>query len=133
MSNCCLETKCIQCCRETNMILTYHDIENIEKKGYDRNYFITEHDGWFMLKNKNSRCVFHNGTLCTIYHERPEGCTLYPVVYDTDDACAILDDECPQQQCFPLTKPKESQLHALVRILEKERMQRRLEEKKNKK
>jgi Fe-S-cluster containining protein len=124
MSSVCLETKCIQCCIETNMILSYRDIENIQKQGYEQKFFVTEHDGWLQLKNDKGRCVFHNGTRCTIYHQRPEGCTLYPVVYDKDNQKAILDSECPQKHCFSLSKNKSQQLDNLVCLLEKERSDR---------
>lgn len=130
MSNCCLETKCIQCCIETNMLLSYRDIENIQKMGYDRKFFVSERNGWLQLKNHQGRCVFHNGVRCTIYHQRPEGCTLYPVVYDKDNQCAILDSECPQKQCFPLSKTKSQQLDILISILEKEKIER-VQKKKN--
>lgn len=125
MSNCCLKTKCIQCCINTNMVLTNRDIKNIQKRGYDRQFFVLEQNGWLQLKNYQGRCVFHNGIQCTIYFQRPEGCTLYPIVYDKDNNSAILDSECPQQQCFLLSKVKSQQLHRLISILEKERTERR--------
>lgn len=125
MENCCIETKCIECCKETNMLLSYQDIERIKKLGYDDAFFIKRHHGWLQLKNKNGRCVFHNGTKCTIYENRPEGCTLYPVVYNAITKSAILDAECPQQKCFSISKEKIKQLIALVSTLEQERMQRR--------
>ena len=131
MSSCCLETKCIQCCIETNMLLSYHDIENIQKMRYDQKFFISKRNGWLQLKNHQGRCVFHNGTRCTIYDQRPEGCTLYPVVYDKDNKSAILDGECPQKQCFPLKKSKTQQLIDLISTLERERSQREKQKKKN--
>jgi uncharacterized protein len=124
MSNPCLETKCYQCCKETNMLLSYQDIETIEKKGYEKSFFVKEHDGWLELKNANGRCVFHNGDKCTLYENRPQGCRLYPVVYETDSKSAIIDSECPQKQYFPRSKSKEQQLLALISILQNERRQR---------
>lgn len=124
MYNCCLETKCMQCCIQTNMILSYRDIESIEKMGYEKFFFVSEHNGWLQLKNVDGRCVFHNGTECSIYPQRPKGCTLYPVVYDNDDKRAILDDECPQRHCFSLSKIKVVELTALIALLEKERTER---------
>ena len=124
MSNCCLETKCIQCCVKTNMILTSHDIQTIQNMGYQYDFFVVEHNGWLQLKNRKGRCVFHDGTVCSIYPQRPKGCTLYPVVYDKDNACAILDWECPQRHCFSLSKRNIQQLAMLVRILENEREER---------
>jgi Fe-S-cluster containining protein len=131
MSNPCLKTKCIQCCIETNMILSYRDIENIQKMGYDREFFISESKGWLQLKNNNGRCVFHNGKRCTIYYHKPEGCTLYPVVYNKDNNCAILDNECPQKHCFSLSNTKSQQLNFLISLLEKERTERKNRENKD--
>ena len=125
MLNRCLETKCIRCCIETNMVLTYRDIENIQKMGYNRQFFVSENKGWLQLKNRNGRCVFHDGTRCTIYHNKPEGCSLYPVVYNRDNNSAILDNECPQKHCFSLSKAKLQQLDILISILENERTERR--------
>jgi Fe-S-cluster containining protein len=130
MSNYCLETKCMQCCTETNMLLSYHDIEKIKKRGIDPLLFIVESDGWLHLKNSHGRCVFHDGDKCTIYEDRPEGCTLYPVVYDADNHHAVLDEECPQRHCFPLEKPRANQLVTLIATLKHERTQRRHSQKK---
>ena len=127
MTTCCLETKCTRCCIKTNMVLTSHDIKRIEKLGHDPRLFVSEQNGWLRLKNTMGRCVFHNGTLCTIYEHRPEGCILYPVVYDKDDCCAMLDSECPQKHCFPLSEKTSKQLYALISVLEKERTARRKE------
>jgi Fe-S-cluster containining protein len=125
MLNCCLETSCLQCCTHTNMLLSYQDIEKIKNLGYDDAFFMTKHQGWLQLKNMDGRCVFHNGTTCSIYLERPEGCTLYPVVYDSTHKVAILDSECPKKNCFSLSKLKVEQLYALVSRLEAERNQRK--------
>jgi uncharacterized protein len=124
MPNCCLETKCLQCCIKTNMILSYRDVESIQKLGYARRFFVIEHEGWLQLRNHQGRCVFHNGIHCTIYNQRPEGCSLYPVVYNKDDKSVILDDECPQKHCFVLSKAKEEQITTLISLLEQERQGR---------
>jgi hypothetical protein len=115
---------------ETNMLLSYHDIKKIQKRGIDLIFFIEDSNGWLRLKNSHGRCVFHNGNTCTIYEDKPQGCTLYPVVYDTDNQRAILDEECPQKHCFPLKKSIVHQLHALVTTLEHERNQRQYTHKK---
>lgn len=130
MTTCCLETKCIQCCINTNMVLTIQDIQTIETLGHESRSFITRRNGWLRLRNNKGRCVFHNGTICTIYDHRPEGCVLYPVVYDIYHRCAIYDSECPQKQCFPLSTTKEQRLQSLVRRLETERTERLQKKKK---
>jgi uncharacterized protein len=107
------------------MILTSKDIETIKKLGYTDGFFVSEKNRWLQLKNNKGRCVFHNGTLCTIYDDRPEGCVLYPIVFDKDHHKAILDSDCPQKHCFPLTKDKSQQLNKLIQVLEKERTERK--------
>lgn len=124
MTRCCLETKCIHCCIETNMLLSYHDIETIETLGYEKDFFVEEKNGWLQLKNHHGKCVFHNGNKCTIYNHRPEGCSLYPIVYDKTTKQAILDEDCPQKTLFSLSKTREQQLIGLVCLLQKERTQR---------
>jgi Fe-S-cluster containining protein len=124
MSKCCLETNCVICCRETNMLLSYNDIETIQKLGYKTEFFVVEHNGWLQLKNRNGRCVFHDGTKCTIYQHKPEGCDLYPVVYDNNEKKPILDNECPQRPCFQVSKEKSRQLILLIHLLKKERTNR---------
>jgi uncharacterized protein len=125
MKNRCLGTKCIQCCIETNMLLSYHDIEKIQEMGYDPQFFVLERNGWLQLKNHKGRCVFHNGMRCTIYKQRPEGCTLYPVVYDKDNNCATIDQECPQKQSFFIKKNVGSTLITLISTLQRERTRRK--------
>jgi len=125
MTNCCLETHCTHCCIKTNMVLTTHDIQIIEKLGYEARFFVSERNGWLQLKNNNGRCVFHNERVCTIYDHRPEGCVLYPVVYDMDHRMAILDSDCPQRHCFLLSDTKSEQLYHLISILEKEQVRRK--------
>jgi Fe-S-cluster containining protein len=125
MSNCCLRTQCIQCCKQTNMLLTNRDIETITTLGYDRTYFVERRNGWLQLKNSQGRCIFHTGEICGIYDHRPEGCMLYPVVYDNDTHCAILDSECPQQHMFSLEKHNVHKLIMLIATLRRERSQRK--------
>jgi uncharacterized protein len=124
MPNPCLETKCNQCCIETNMLLSKNDIKKIQNLGYDFKVFAKERQGWLQLQNTHGRCVFHDGNKCTIYENRPEGCTLYPVVYEKEGRQAFLDEACPQKHHFHLTKEKERQLKTLVSILENERKER---------
>jgi uncharacterized protein len=125
MTDCCLETNCTRCCIKTNMILTTSDIQTIEKLGYEKPFFVSERNGWLELKNKKGRCVFHNGTRCTIYDYRPEGCVLYPIVYEKNHRMAILDSDCPQRHYFMVSQDKVQQLHTLIMILEKERKERK--------
>jgi len=111
------------------MVLTNQDIQTIEKLGYKTDFFVADIKSWFQLKNTKGRCVFHNGTICVIYDHRPEGCRLYPVVYQKDDDKAILDNDCPQRHCFIITKEKSQQLLILIQTLEDERAERKQKKK----
>lgn len=106
------------------MVLTTQDIRTLEKLGYEPRTFVAQRNGWLQLRNSKGRCVFHNGTICTIYEHRPEGCVLYPIVFNKDHRRAIYDRGCPQKQCFPLSPTKERQLHFLIQRLEAERRNR---------
>ena len=125
MATCCHATKCFQCCVETNMVLTNHDIDTIQKLGYEYQFFVTKHNEWLQLKNTHGHCVFYNGTECGIYPYRPKGCTLYPIVYDKTKNRAMLDNECPQRHCFSLSSLKQQELKNLINTLEKERRNRK--------
>jgi Fe-S-cluster containining protein len=124
MTTCCLRTRCIRCCRHTNMLLTSDDIKAITRLGYEPTYFIEEHNGWLQLKNAQDRCVFHTGERCGIYDHRPLGCMLYPIVYDIDSRNAILDADCPQRQQFSLNARNVRTLTTLIATLQRERAQR---------
>ena len=124
MKSCCIDHKCIQCCLDTKMILSYQDIERIKRLGFDTNFFVTRRDGWLQLKNRDGRCVFHNGIKCSIYDHRPEGCRMYPVIFDKDNNCAILDKECPYRTKFLITQSLRKKLFLLVSRIESERFQR---------
>jgi len=121
MENCCIVHKCIRCCVGTNMILSNGDINRITKLGFGKDFFVIKRNGWLQLRNKNGRCVFHNGTGCTIYLYRPKGCKLYPITYDKDKKCAIFDKECPYRNEFKISISKKRQLLTLIKTIENEK------------
>lgn len=124
MNSLCLDIKCIQCCKETKMLLSNKDINRIKKLGYPYDFFVEKNQDWLQLKNKEGRCVFHNGIKCSIYENRPEGCQLYPIIYDKDNRCAILDEECPYRTKFLITSSLRKKLFNLVSIVEIEKTKR---------
>ena len=130
MTTICLQTECLRCCTNTNMLLSKKDNNRIQKLGYPPSLFVSNKNGWLQLKNVKGRCVFHNGNVCLIYEHRPEGCRLYPVVYNKDDRRAILDEECLQKQTFTFSKTTEQQLVRLISTLEREREERKKQTKK---
>jgi len=125
MKSCCIDYKCIQCCLDTNMILSYQDIERIKRLGFDTNFFVTRRNGWLQLKNQDGHCVFHSSIMCTIYENRPDGCKLYPIIYDKDKKHAVFDKDCPQRDKFHMSKSITKQLYDLVSKIESERVERK--------
>jgi Fe-S-cluster containining protein len=106
------------------MPLLKTDIDRINPLNLIGEPFTIEKDGWLQLKNVNGQCIFHDGTQCTVYEKRPEGCTLYPLIYEEETECGILDEECPYASEFPLSKRKQVQLRSLITKLKNERKQR---------
>ena len=103
------------------MILSKKDIERIEEKGYKKEDFVKKKNGWLQLKNKNHRCIFHDGKKCIIYSIRPTGCRLYPLIYDMENNDAILDMDCPYHLSFCIDAEKKEKLFEIVRQVIKEK------------
>ena len=122
--SCCIQKNCIKCCIETDMLLSNRDVERIRKIGFDPKSFVVEKDGWMYLKNHNGRCVFHNGTKCLIYKDRPDGCRLYPVIFDMDRKCAVLDDDCPYKDRFRMSDAIVKKLYDVVLEIQCQRNKR---------
>jgi Fe-S-cluster containining protein len=67
------------------MLLSTEDIERLERKGYQQGFFVLlDREGYPKLRNLQNHCVFFNveNKRCMIYHSRPLGCRLYPLIYD---------------------------------------------------
>ena len=107
------------------MPLSKEDIEHIIRSGFDYSYFVVNRNGWLQLKNYDGRCVFNDGRECLIYENRPEGCKIYPLVYDEDENCAVLDEDCPHRDEFKISKTDHRMVSSLLTKLKGERRQRR--------
>jgi len=107
------------------MLLSNNDIEKIEKIGYNRNYFTKSKKTWLKLKNKDGKCVFHNGNICIIYEDRPEGCELYPLIYNKELKSAVIDEECPYGDYFRFNKKSVIILYKLISQIISERKSRK--------
>jgi Fe-S-cluster containining protein len=116
----CVKYKCIHCCIETRMPLSGLDIKRILKLDYWlEDFAIKTKEGW-QLKNRFGRCVFLLEGGCKIYRQRPEGCKLYPLVYDENSGKMVLDNLCPYRYEFKLEKDDNQKLKSLLEGLEKE-------------
>ena len=89
---------CGRCCYNTEMILLPQDIEELERLGFPREYFVVEDNGVYRLRNIDGHCVFLDPSTnrCMIYEHRPLGCRLYPLVYDISRSDVIVDKLCPR-------------------------------------
>ncbi len=124
MGSCCQEYGCIHCCKDTHMPLSYDDVARISRLGYASHFFVRRLRSWLQLQNRKGKCVFHNGTGCIIYDNRPDGCQLYPVIFDKELDSAVVDDECLHRDCFKLSDDRVQKLYALVSKIEHERDER---------
>jgi len=113
----CVRHRCVECCLETRMPLSDLDLNRILKRGYKLECFAVKTDGEWHLKNSSGRCVFLVEERCGIYPHRPEGCRLYPLVYDETLRKAMIDPLCPYGHLFRVQKNDVKRLKTLVRAL----------------
>jgi uncharacterized protein len=126
LGNVCKNHRCTSCCYDTEMLLLDEDLERISGLGYHPDFFSSAtSEGFKVLKNsKEGRCVFHDGTKCTIYENRPAGCMLYPIVFNEDSLSAVKDYSCPFREEFPLSWKAKKQLSNIYPKLLRERENR---------
>ena len=113
----CVNHRCVQCCIETRMPLSVFDVTKIVKRGYDLSDFTIKAGEGRQLKNITGRCVFLSEDGCTIYPYRPEGCQLYPLIYDEERRKAVMDHLCPYASEFDVTNVDIAKLKHLLRRL----------------
>ena len=103
---------------KTEMPLSNTDIERISKLGYKiKDFALKLRDEW-QLKNQHGRCVFLSNNGCAIYADRPDGCRLYPLVFDEESRRYMKDDFCPYREEFKVTKNDEKKLALLLTAAE---------------
>jgi len=110
----CRVHDCVACCIETRMPLTDEDITRIIEHGYSFPDFVVERENEFYLRNRSGKCFFLETTGCEIYSFRPEGCRLYPLVYNERLEEAVLDDFCPFGDWFEVCASDVRRLRDLV-------------------
>jgi len=114
----CLKHNCALCCFETEMPLSPLDIKKILKRGHKIDEFaVKTKDGW-QLKNCSGRCVFLAENRCRIYDYRPEGCRLYPLVFDENLGKPVMDKICPYNHEFDVRKEDIQKLERLLAELQ---------------
>jgi Fe-S-cluster containining protein len=81
------------------MLLSADDIERVERKGYDRDFFVRfDSEGYATLRNNRGYCVFYDAekSRCKVRAHRPLGCRIYPVIYDENKGITV-DTICPSR------------------------------------
>ena len=116
----CLEHGCVECCLETEMPLTRSDMRRITREGFRLSDFAVKVGVEWRLRNSSGRCFFLSGGLCRIYSHRPEGCRLYPLVFNEDMGKLAMDNLCPHGREFEVDEEDTARLMRLIRRLEKE-------------
>ena len=122
----CRREGCSHCCQGTEMPLTKEDVSRISNLGFGPEQFIHDVEGWLQLRNtEGGHCIFLRFGLCSIYPDRPEGCRLYPIVFDVDGNEAVLDPDCPHRRGFGLSAGRGRVVRSLADRLGRERRERR--------
>jgi hypothetical protein len=103
------------------MPLTIRDIRRIVKKGFKPGDFIVRKNGERRLRNLEGSCVFLKEGTCEIYSFRPEGCRLYPLIYDWSKNRAIIDQACSHREEFKIKQSRSKQLRELVKRIKREK------------
>jgi Fe-S-cluster containining protein len=110
----CEEFGCSACCHDTEMLLTEADVTRLAVTRPDVDFVFRSEDGFLQLRTREGPaakggvgrpCVFlDNVGRCTVHEARPEGCRLYPAVWDADHERVELDrDYCPHPDGFVLS------------------------------
>jgi uncharacterized protein len=102
------------------MPLTEDDLKRIEKLGFERADFTVEAEGETRLRNVKKACFFLREGMCIVYEGHPEGCRIYPLVYDLDAHKFIYDTVCPHSAEFKATREDKERLKRLIRRLDSE-------------
>ncbi|MGQ0534681.1 MAG: YkgJ family cysteine cluster protein [Methanobacteriota archaeon] len=122
----CRSHACSACCHDTEMPLTEADRARLSAAGHDPARFAREDDGWLRLANVGGRCHFLDaGGRCGVYEIRPEGCRLYPLVWDPGLRRVVWDEEgCPYTREFVAPSEATAAVEGLVARLTEERRAR---------
>jgi len=112
---------CVKCCIETRMPLSRFDIARIAGQGNRFRDFVSKRKRERFLKNSIGRCVFLGDEGCRIYSFRPEGCRLYPLVYNENMRKAVVHDLCPNRLEFEVSGDDIEKLHDFFKKLSQKR------------
>lgn len=127
----CLARGCSVCCHDTEMLLTEADVLRLAVARPGLDFAFVADDGFLQLRTRDAPpapgmagkpCVFLDGAgRCSVWDDRPEGCRLYPGVWDGDALRAHLDaDHCPHTDGFLLPRSTQDAVARLAARLQAE-------------
>ena len=137
--NPCRDHGCSACCHDVEMLLTDADLARITAhvaaQGGPEEFWFRADDGYLQLRTRDGPaaaggngkpCVFLAPSgACSIHDVRPEGCRLYPAVWDEGVRDAELDETyCPHTDGFFIPKATRDAVRRLADRLEGERQPR---------
>lgn len=133
----CTERGCSTCCHGTEMVLTEDDLVRLRtflggRPDLPQEGWFLADDGYVQLRTAppaapglERPCAFLVDGRCAVYPVRPEGCRLYPAVWDEALRSAVLDDEvCPHTGRFRVLPATAAAVRSLGERLEAERRAR---------
>jgi Fe-S-cluster containining protein len=114
----CVAHACSACCHGTEMMLTEADLARLQA-ARPGEVFWRDDDGDVLLRTvggPEGPCWFLDAAgRCTVYADRPDGCRLYPAIWDVDEHRVRLDDEgCPFTAEFAVPRAVEDAVRRLA-------------------
>lgn len=128
----CEQHGCSACCHDIEMLLTEADLKRLRRIRPEEAFWFLADDGHLQLHNRDAPaapgghgrpCWFLDETgKCSVWADRPEGCRLYPAIWDEGLRAATLDaDYCPHTDGFRLPKSMDDATRRLAQRLMAER------------
>lgn len=97
----CEDMKCSLCCRDREIILTHGDIDRLLTMGHYEQTFAKPSKWKHNLKELvfvDGACIFLKDGKCSVYHNRPTGCRVFPMTLG--DRGGEIDPSCPHGDHF---------------------------------
>ena len=128
----CIAARCSACCHDTEMLLTEDDVRRLRAERPGLPFHDQTPDGYLQLRTrdgppapgmKGKPCIFLDPVgMCSVHAARPEGCRLFPAVWDEEAEAVVLDkDYCPHTDRFLLPTATVDAVRRLAARLHAER------------
>lgn len=122
----CEANGCSDCCHDIEMLLTEADLTRLQAARPGEDFWFQADDGFLQLQTREAHgpkpCWFLVDGRCSVWADRPEGCRLYPAIWDDGLRRATLDaDYCPHTDGFRLPRSMDDATRRLANRLMAER------------